>query len=304
MFVDSVTSMPSLWTSIYSWFTPTVFFIFLNLMIGTIAIASSFGTKKHHDEHQEDTHEYNQPQQLARSPSVLQRLKSINFYSYRSQEPHNTFQKPPEFQTHYTFEQTHIPEVQTHEREQLELTRSTSILHRLKSINLYNYFSTEPNSSQSPTTVSNGLGKAQEMENHYNLPEESYDSEEDVLEKEEEEVQVQHKEEERPLDEILGQLHGGHVNRNKSDTKSASGEIPTKLSKKMKKSASTKSAFVHLKEEDLVEKRRPATMREGKVSVAEVDEEVDAKADDFINKFKQQLKLQRLDSLIRRGSGK
>lgn len=29
------------------------------------------------------------------------------------------------------------------------------------------------------------------------------------------------------------------------------------------------------------------------------DEEVDAKADDFINKFKQQLKLQRLDSLLR-----
>eukprot|EP00261_Vitis_vinifera_P038150 XP_019079393.1 PREDICTED: disease resistance protein At4g27190 isoform X4 [Vitis vinifera] len=59
----------------------------------------------------------------------------------------------------------------------------------------------------------------------------------------------------------------------------------------------------------------PANMREGnaKATVAkgdDDDEEVDAKADDFINKFKQQLKLQRLDSTIRykemigRGSGK
>jgi hypothetical protein len=31
----------------------------------------------------------------------------------------------------------------------------------------------------------------------------------------------------------------------------------------------------------------------------EGDDEVDAKADDFINRFKQQLKLQRLDSIIR-----
>jgi hypothetical protein len=37
----------------------------------------------------------------------------------------------------------------------------------------------------------------------------------------------------------------------------------------------------------------------GKVGVMEGDDEVDAKADDFINRFKQQLKLQRLDSIIR-----
>jgi hypothetical protein len=36
----------------------------------------------------------------------------------------------------------------------------------------------------------------------------------------------------------------------------------------------------------------------GKVGVMEGDDEVDAKADDFINRFKQQLKLQRLDSII------
>lgn len=45
-----------------------------------------------------------------------------------------------------------------------------------------------------------------------------------------------------------------------------------------------------------VNMRRPATTRERRNVV---DEEVDAKADDFIIRFKQQLKLQRLESLVR-----
>ncbi|KAF9623329.1 hypothetical protein IFM89_000818, partial [Coptis chinensis] len=46
---------------------------------------------------------------------------------------------------------------------------------------------------------------------------------------------------------------------------------------------------------------RPAIVREGKSTLQSFrdDEEVDAKADDFINKFKNQLKLQRLDSILR-----
>jgi hypothetical protein len=74
-----------------------------------------------------------------------------------------------------------------------------------------------------------------------------------------------------------------------------------KLSRKMKKSASSKSAFGHFKEDDIVEKRRPATVKEAKVVPTTVDEDelVDSKADDFINKFKQQLKLQRIDSIMR-----
>lgn len=86
----------------------------------------------------------------------------------------------------------------------------------------------------------------------------------------------------------------------------AAGELPVKLAKKMKKSASAKSAFAHFEVTDIVESRRPATVRVSKTkpTIAEEegsgdDEEVDAKADDFINKFKQQLKLQRLDSIIR-----
>uniref|UniRef100_A0A5B7AW01 Uncharacterized protein n=1 Tax=Davidia involucrata TaxID=16924 RepID=A0A5B7AW01_DAVIN len=100
------------------------------------------------------------------------------------------------------------------------------------------------------------------------------------------------------MDEIYGQLTDRHVSRTKSDTKPASGEVPERLPAKMRKSASMKSAFAHFEEEDIVETRRPATVREGKDRVTEVDDEVDAKADDFINKFKQQLKLQRLESII------
>ncbi|KAJ6994694.1 hypothetical protein NC653_017484 [Populus alba x Populus x berolinensis] len=67
----------------------------------------------------------------------------------------------------------------------------------------------------------------------------------------------------------------------------------------MRKSASAKSAFSHFEEDDIVESRRPATVKEGKTTTEVGDTEVDAKADDFIYKFKQQLKLQRVDSIIR-----
>lgn len=102
------------------------------------------------------------------------------------------------------------------------------------------------------------------------------------------------------MDEIYSQVTAGHFSRTKSDTEPASGKIPTKLPARMRKSASMKSPFGHFGEDVVVEERRPATVREkGNAKATEVDEEVDAKADDFINRFKQQLKLQRLDSIIR-----
>ncbi|KAJ8564546.1 hypothetical protein K7X08_001006 [Anisodus acutangulus] len=83
-----------------------------------------------------------------------------------------------------------------------------------------------------------------------------------------------------------------HVTRSKSAT---CVEKPA-LARTMVKSASEKKMLVRAEkeEEDL---RRPATTRET-VSFGE-DEAVDSRADDFINKFRQQLKLQRLDSIIR-----
>ncbi|KAF5743193.1 hypothetical protein HS088_TW09G01258 [Tripterygium wilfordii] len=282
MFEESVSAIPSIWASMNSWFTPTVLFVLLNLMIGTIAITSSFGTQKQSDQQHQQQQQQPQPQQLARSPSVLQRLKSINLYSYRSPESttrtfHN--QTHQETETHFAFPET---------PPQPQLTGSPSVLERLRSINLYNYISQE---------TLNPLHETRETESHFQEQQEEHTPEVEQREEEEEEEEKEEiQDEEQTFDEIYSKLKG---HRTYSDTKPASGEIPTKLPKKMKKSASAKSAFAHFEEEDIVEARRPATVRERKPKVTEVDDEVDAKADDFINKFKQQLKLQRIDSIIR-----
>lgn len=273
-------------------------------MIGTIAITSGLGTQKPHGRQQEGQ----EHPQLAGSPSILQRLKSINFYTHRSQEPTTAFEQNPESDTHYAFKQTH-------EEEQARLTRSPSMLQRLKSINLYNYLSQESNLPHSPTaTTATGLYKDQESDTHYNFQQPQEEAEEEYEEEEQAQLQDPDQEQdqydEQTLDEIYSQLQDTRVSRTKSDTKPASGEVPTKLPRKLKKSASSKSAFAHFEEDEIVQARRPATVREGKVGVTEVDDEVDSKADDFINKFKQQLKLQRMDSIMRykeiinRGSGK
>ncbi|KAL6974539.1 hypothetical protein U1Q18_028724 [Sarracenia purpurea var. burkii] len=104
------------------------------------------------------------------------------------------------------------------------------------------------------------------------------------------------------------QIEDHHVTRSRSDTTGEASPAMAAAPKRMRKSASEK-AIVEVEEE--VDRRRPATVREGnQVASFGEDEGVDAKADDFINRFKQQLKLQRLDSILRykellnRGSGK
>ncbi|CAN0882032.1 Pathogen-associated molecular patterns-induced protein A70 [Linum grandiflorum] len=230
-------------------------------MIGTIAITSSLASPKpnhnehqhqHHQHQQEDTKQHypqqQQQQQLWRSPSVLQRLKSINLYSYRSQEPQIS---------------------------------TVALLQRLKSFNPYNYL----------------------QHAHVDAAAEEEKQDEQGAEANKFISRIEREEEEavETLDEIYNKLQSSNkvVGRSMSDTKPVGGEIPKKLPKKMKKSASTKSAFGHFEEEKIVEARRPATVREQKSNKLIKEDEVDAKADDFINKFKQQLKLQRLDSIIR-----
>ena len=81
---DSAQSLPSIWASMNSWFTPTVLFIFLNLMIGTILFTSNNNKQ---EDHKEKTHNQNDliQSKLARSSSILHRLRSFNFHHYRSQ---------------------------------------------------------------------------------------------------------------------------------------------------------------------------------------------------------------------------
>ncbi|RDX82207.1 hypothetical protein CR513_37029, partial [Mucuna pruriens] len=313
MFEESVSSTPTFLGSLYSWFTPTVFFLLLQLVIGTIFIISNLAnTHKHHDPQTQQGHDFPQHHHLPRSPSMLQRLKSINFYPspYRSQDPHH-----PHFPESQAQAQAQA-QAQTHENEHSPLARSPSVIQRLKSINLYSYFPTEPFTSKlahDPHEPEKPHVRQQQQQ-----PQQEVAAETDEEKEEDDDDYVVENdnydyapEEGSSLDEIYSKLQGqeGHFTRTHSDTKPASGEVPVKLPRKMKKSASSKSAFAHFKEEDIVETHRPAAVREGRATAAD-DAEVDAKADDFINKFKQQLKLQRLDSIMRykemigRGSAK
>ncbi|KAK6927279.1 protein of unknown function DUF4408 [Dillenia turbinata] len=85
------------------------------------------------------------------------------------------------------------------------------------------------------------------------------------------------------------------VTRSKSDVKPSGAEIVEKSPAKMKNSASEKSAFDHFTENDIV----LSSGGEDEAVEHFGDDEVDTKADVFINKFKQQLKLQRVDSFAR-----
>ncbi|KAL0924052.1 hypothetical protein M5K25_004856 [Dendrobium thyrsiflorum] len=71
----------------------------------------------------------------------------------------------------------------------------------------------------------------------------------------------------------------------------SSREIDRNLAEQMKKPASEKPDFEHFEEAE--------TFQHADSIVGDEGTEVDARADDFINRFRQQLKLQRLDSIIR-----
>ncbi|KAL7159207.1 hypothetical protein ABFS83_01G012500 [Erythranthe nasuta] len=176
-----------------------------------------------------------------------------------------------------------------------------SLLQRIKSID----FNQRPNPEDSDTLQQSHYFFQENLEISHSQPqhvsdqqtpthlvfEQKYSSFEDFHQARDEEKNV--------LDE-QSMTDSHFISRTKSDTEPASGEFPTKLPARMRKSASLKSAFGHFEEEVVVEARRPATVRvTGNAKVTGGDEEVDAKADDFINRFKQQLKLQRLDSIIR-----
>ncbi|XP_010526146.1 PREDICTED: uncharacterized protein LOC104803792 [Tarenaya hassleriana] len=279
----------SLLSVMYSWFTPTVLFVFLNLMIGTIAITSSFSSSS-----STKPNDPNHPQ-IHRSPSVLHRLKSISFSSLTSPDktqlgfPPPTAASTPDVVDLHS--QPHPASIEQNQTQPFP-SASPSVLSRIKSFNLYDYISQEPTSSFSASESS----PPPPPQIHETLDAKTVEGEGE-------------EQAEPALEDAYNKLNVSHVNhiaRTKSDTEPAAGTVPPKLPKKMKKSASTKSPFSHFEEGEIatVEARRPATVREGRVTAEEEDgdssdEEVDAKADDFINRFKQQLKLQRMDSITR-----
>lgn len=145
------------------------------------------------------------------------------------------------------------------------LVRASSLLDRVKSFNFSSYRSEEPDPLHSVTQHA-----------HVDPPQEQVQSEK--------------------VDGVA-RVHNDQVARSKSET-STRVEAPAA---RMSKSASEKAVVVgeHEEPEEAVDRRRPATLRERKAAPLGEDEAVDKKADDFINRFRQQLKLQRLDSLLR-----
>ncbi|KAE8654608.1 Alkaline phytoceramidase (aPHC) [Hibiscus syriacus] len=300
----------SFWSLIFCWFTPTVFFVFVNLTIGTIFFTSSLASNKSSAAAGVGEGDERNDPRFVRSPSVLQRLKSINLYSHISEEPMSCSSKIPDVGAdfHFSFQQQTMPEWQRPSSPPPRMSvpyvgGSPSFLQRLKSVNLYGFFSPEQ--------------KTHEINSHYTPDEEMKEPEvvecvssgfdfsfqQQTIPSQPPSQPKEAIEETENLEEIPSfsevKVNKSEVARTKSDVQPASGVVPTKLSKKMRKSASLKSPFSHFEEEYIVETRRPATVREGKGKATEEDDEVDAKADDFINKFKQQLKLQRMDTIIR-----
>ncbi|KAF7143521.1 hypothetical protein RHSIM_Rhsim05G0020400 [Rhododendron simsii] len=260
------------WASISSWFTPTVLFCLLNLTIGTIYLSSNFKSHHKNPPYQNQNHSDHNPTQLARAPSILDRVRSINFSLYRSDSLDALQPDPLQTQLarapsipdqvrsiNYSSPdrsdsvdpsqpEPQQPEPQQPDPVQPQLTRAPSILERVKSFNfsLYGYDHPDP-------------------KHHSKLD---------------------------------------HVTRSKSDTTGDGQGHAAAAAARMRKSASEKWREEEEAAAEEEELRRPATVREGKGTTAagffgEEEEEVDAKADDFINRFKQQLKLQRLDSLLR-----
>ncbi|KAI3905855.1 hypothetical protein MKW92_041213 [Papaver armeniacum] len=168
--------------TISSWLTPTFLFLALNLVIGIIAVTSSFGSK-HKQQHQHplqpqhDTRGFQPPPpqqqqesgvgggsnyqhpQLVRGPStVIERLKSINLYHFKTEDlnPFSSIQTfhqpdPVPVSSGFVSSQNHYepPPPPQQQPQRQPLARAPSILDRLKSINLYHYKADDFNPFQS-----------------------------------------------------------------------------------------------------------------------------------------------------------
>ncbi|KAJ8750877.1 hypothetical protein K2173_016058 [Erythroxylum novogranatense] len=199
------------------------------------AVTSRFGSHKkpqsqHHPEHQP----------LARAPSFLERVSSINFRNYNFQLSYSeTGQEPT------TNDSLHTTDYLTHVATP-QLERSPSLLERVNSIKFSSF---------------------RRSQHEQQEPDETDDSSEVRTER----YQVKRSE-------------------------SAESRV---LPEKINKSGREKAVAVEGEEETEIAECRTAETTRIERNLSFGDGEVDAKADDFINKFKQQLRLQRLDSLLR-----
>ncbi|CAN8248367.1 unnamed protein product [Cochlearia groenlandica] len=273
-------------STIASWFTPTTLFLLLNLMIGTIVITSRTGSdpRKHHPLQNRfgSGHDH--------APSLIDRVKSINFHLYKFPNPESDLFS---ITAHHDVIGSDIPVYPDLDPNPAPLQRAPSLLDRVRSINT-SYFKLTRFSS-----IRTGFGdqidppglirapsilervKSIKLSSFYGSdPETHSDHNPDY---------ILH-EEPKPM-------------RIKSEPKKP---VKKKKTKKSTKSASEKSgkgligSYEEAETAESVERRRADTSRvERSTSFGEGEGGVDAKASDFINRFKEQLKLQRHDSILR-----
>ncbi|KAL1217431.1 Pathogen-associated molecular patterns-induced protein A70 [Cardamine amara subsp. amara] len=359
-----------------SWFTPTTLFLLLNLMIGTIVITSRFGSgsRKHHQQHHDGFGSGHAPAPLARAPSIIDRVKSINFHLYKFPHPETEIfsmtthhdvigsdlhvypdpnpaplQRAPslldrvksinmsyfKFPHDVTGSDPHSHFHSDSNPYPAPLQRAPSLLDRVKSINMsyfkFQQYNPEENDYANHTertgfeNIPTRMGRVDPIDiSKFKIPEENkptgpgFNNPIDtpgltrapsILERVKSIKLSSFYRSDPELDQNPDPnsiLHEDHKpTRSKSESKKPVKK-KNKATGKMTKSASDKSGFgfigSHEEAETVesVERRRPDTTRvERTTSFGDGEDCVDAKASDFINKFKQQLKLQRLDSILR-----
>lgn len=360
----------AMWAFMEGWFTPSPLFIFLNLMIGTIVLTSRFSSPKKQPHHlgpsdapplarapslldrvksidipfyklgrpggghpEPDAAAYDHSYQehdfaggvdappLARSPSLLDRFKSINFSLYKFDHPAG-YPEPEPAQVQGSYPE---PEF-SHPVDSPPLARAPSLVDRLKSFDFSLYGFQAPSYAQpqadrdehswepeyvdraEPTRLARTPSLLERVKSNLSSFYRSSEPDPDADAHHHLGFDSDSEDDDSVPYSDAGWVRQDHqVRRIRSDSKTAApGKAPARLPAKMKKSASERSAFGHYEEEeeDTVERRRPQTARESNKKGAttatpleEEGDEIDAKADAFINRFRQHLTLQRLDSL-------
>jgi hypothetical protein len=189
----------------------------------------------------------------------------------------------------------------SNQQQQRRLSRVPSTaFERIRSFNLSRF--TAPAPEPAPVTEAVDLGYQQTP-----FP--------PAVEKEEPEAAAEPEREQQHAPAHVKRRRPAHV---KSMPKAAAELEAPRLPARLHKSASEKSSFSHFEAQEVeeavqaVEKRRPATTRDGGAArrlpvqaeaeskeEQEAGGEVDAQAENFINKFHHQLKLQRMESILR-----
>ncbi|KAK4764772.1 hypothetical protein SAY86_025862 [Trapa natans] len=327
-------ALASLWVVLAGWFNPTPLFLFVNLMIGTIVISSRFhghSSKQpagaYHQLDHRQGHFDLQPV-LFRSPSRLDRIRSFNFSVFKFDHHHTE----PDY--HYQPESSDFAG-----RANTDRAPASSLLQRLKSSISFahpacafhsdesvpepQYVQHQPPSAHAPSP-----SMIQRLKS-FNFSQYRYDQQDPVPESEQARALTSQKDPpslaRRPsfLDRVksvnfslFGQDEPDQADhadttdhqatRVNSNTRPRKGDAPTRLTGKMNKSESDRTSVIYFKaEEDEIEDLASELgKKRGHVGAAAEEEEgeeeeIDARADDFINRFKQQLRLQRLDSILR-----